>query len=153
MSRQDVPWDTMLRERSYDHTPRVLEITGGTTSSPALDRHKGFSSVLSKEKNVDYQFVNTDWSSEQVYKAMHDWLNSHPVPDIVFCHSDLAAQNAYKAAQEKGVAKNILFLGIDGLPWRKESLPVPMSILPMVRKLSSSRSTSCKAGSISARTS
>lgn len=113
---------SLLRERSYDHTPRVLEITGGTTSSPALDRHKGFSSVLSKEKNVDYQFVNTDWSSEQVYKAMHDWLNSHPVPDIVFCHSDLAAMNAYKAAQEKGVAKDILFLGIDGLPGPGEGI-------------------------------
>jgi ABC-type sugar transport system substrate-binding protein len=74
---------SLLREHSYDHTPRVLEITGGTTSSPALDRHKGFSSVLSKEKNVDYQFVNTDWSSEQVYKAMPDWLNN--LPFLISC--------------------------------------------------------------------
>ncbi len=113
---------SLLRERSYEHTPRVLEITGGTTSSPAIDRHKGFSSVLGRAKSVDYQFVNTDWTSEQVYKAMNDWLNRHPVPDIVFCHSDLAAQNAYKAAQEKGLAKNILFLGIDGLPGPGEGI-------------------------------
>lgn len=113
---------SLLRERSYDHTPRVLEITGGTTPSPAIDRHKGFSSVLGKAKHIDYHFVNTDWRSEAIYQTMAEWLNHHPVPDVVFCHSDLAAKNAYKAAKEKGVAKNILFLGIDGLPGPGEGI-------------------------------
>lgn len=113
---------SLLQARSYDHLPRVLEITGGNTSSPAIDRHKGFSSVVGKEKSVDYHFINTNWSAQQAYDAMSKWLDSHPAPDIVFCHSDLAAQNAYKAAQEKGVAKDILFLGIDGLPGPGEGI-------------------------------
>ena len=31
---------SLLRERVSDRVPRVLELTGGTSSSPAIDRHK-----------------------------------------------------------------------------------------------------------------
>lgn len=60
--------------------------------------------------------MNTDWTSEDSYKTMAAYLKSHPTPDIVFCHSDLAAFNARKAAVDAGVAKDIRFLGVDGLP-------------------------------------
>ncbi len=113
---------SLLRERSFDHAPRVLELTGGTTSSPAIDRHRGFSSAMKGKKAIDYSFVNTDWSTEATYKAMADWLDHNPVPDIVFCHSDLAARAAYSAATDKGVAGKMLFLGIDGLPGKGEGI-------------------------------
>lgn len=113
---------SLLRERSFDHAPRVLELTGGTTSSPAIDRHKGFASVMKGKKAINYSFVNTDWSTEATYKAMGDWLDRNPVPDIVFCHSDLAASAAYSAAKDKGLAGKILFLGIDGLPGKGEGI-------------------------------
>ena len=113
---------SIVRERGYRHTPFVLEITGGTTSSPAIDRHKGFSSVMEKAGDVTYSFVNTDWSTEDTYRTMASYLKSHPAPDIVFCHSDLAAFNARKAAVEAGVSKDIRFLGIDGLPGKGEGI-------------------------------
>lgn len=106
----------IIQERNYDHVPRILEITGGSASSPAIDRHRGFSSVLAKANGISYSYVNTDWTSEDSYKTMAAYLKSHPTPDIVFCHSDLAAFNARKAAVDAGVAKDIRFLGVDGLP-------------------------------------
>ena len=106
----------IIQERNYDHFPRILEITGGSASSPAIDRHRGFSSVLAKANGISYSYVNTDWTSEDSYKTMAAYLKSHPTPDIVFCHSDLAAFNARKAAVDAGVAKDIRFLGVDGLP-------------------------------------
>ena len=113
---------SLLRERVADHVPRVLELTGGTSSSPAIDRHKGFASAMKGRKDIDYSFVNTDWSTELTRKAMADWLKRHPVPDIVFCHSDLAAGAAYDAAKDMGVAGKIMFLGIDGLPGKGEGI-------------------------------
>lgn len=112
----------IIQERNYDHVPRILEITGGSKSSPAIDRHRGFSSVLAKANGISYSYVNTDWTSEDSYKTMAAYLKSHPTPDIVFCHSDLAAFNARKAAVDAGVAKDIRFLGIDGLPGKDNGI-------------------------------
>lgn len=112
----------IIQERNYDHVPRILEITGGSASSPAIDRHRGFSSVLTKANGISYSYVNTDWTSEDSYKTMAAYLKSHPTPDIVFCHSDLAAFNARRAAVDAGVAKDIRFLGIDGLPGKGEGI-------------------------------
>lgn len=118
---------SLIRERKYDHYPRILEITGGTTSSPAIDRHKGFSSVVKGIPGVEYSFINTDWTTEQTYKAMQEYLKNHPAPDIVFCHSDLAAFNARRASlpptPSDGRGRALpLFLGIDGLPGKGEGI-------------------------------
>ena len=106
----------LLSEKLQGQQGHVLEITGGTVSSPAIDRHRGFMEALGKSHRVDYQYINTDWSPGQTYKAMKEYLEDHPAPDIVFCHSDLVALSARKAAQERGVADKIRFLGVDGLP-------------------------------------
>lgn len=113
---------SILHERSYDHRPRILEITGGNVSSPAIDRHKGFASVVKDNPEVEYDMVVTDWSSEQTYSKAKSYFSTHPTPDIVFCHSDLAARNAYKAAKELHLEKGIRFLGIDGLPGKGEGI-------------------------------
>lgn len=106
---------SLLHERAYDHRPRILEITGGKVSSPARDRHAGFFNVMQQNKAIDYAFIDTDWSSGAVYATMKQWLKTHPVPDIVFCHSDLAAFHARRAAEELHMERSIRFLGIDGL--------------------------------------
>ena len=94
----------------------ILELTGGTASSPAQDRHQGFMQVMRRSGKADYRYIDTDWSNEQTYRTMTNYLKSHPAPDVVFCHSDLAALTARKAAADLGLAGNIRFLGIDGLP-------------------------------------
>lgn len=114
---------SLLRDRSYDHRPRILEITGGTVSSPARDRHHGFQSVMRSHTDIDYAFVNTDWTNEAVYAAMKQWLKTHDTPDFVFCHSDLAAFWARRAVKDvRGNVGDIRFLGIDGLPGPGEGI-------------------------------
>lgn len=100
----------------------ILELTGGKASSPALDRHRGFRSVMKGNKHVDYRFIDTDWTSEETYRIMKAYLKTHPAPDVVFCHSDLAALNARQAAKDMGVVDKIRFLGIDGLPGKGEGI-------------------------------
>lgn len=100
----------------------ILELTGGRASSPALDRHRGFRSVMKGNKHVDYRFIDTDWTSEENYRTMKAYLKTHPAPDVVFCHSDLAALNARQAAKDLGVVDKIQFLGIDGLPGKGEGI-------------------------------
>ena len=100
----------------------ILELTGGRASSPALDRHRGFMSVMKGNKHVDYRFIDTDWTSEENYRTMKAYLKTHPAPDVVFCHSDLAALNARQAAKDMGVVDKIRFLGIDGLPGKGEGI-------------------------------
>ena len=100
----------------------ILELTGGKASSPALDRHRGFRSVMKGNKHVDYRFIDTDWTSEENYRTMKAYLKTHPAPDVVFCHSDLAALNARQAAKDMGVVDKIQFLGIDGLPGKGEGI-------------------------------
>ncbi len=100
----------------------ILELTGGRASSPALDRHRGFRSVMKGNKHVDYRFIDTDWTSEENYRTMKAYLKTHPAPDVVFCHSDLAALNARQAAKDMGVVDKIQFLGIDGLPGKGEGI-------------------------------
>lgn len=106
----------LLSEKQQGRLGHILEITGGRVSSPAIDRHRGFISVMKGNRHVDYRFVDTDWSPEQTYEKMKDYLAVHPAPDVVFCHSDLAALSARRAAVKCGVADKIRFLGIDGLP-------------------------------------
>lgn len=53
---------------------------------------------------------------------MKTYLKTHPAPDVVFCHSDLAALNARQAAEDIGQADKIRFLGIDGLPGKGEGI-------------------------------
>lgn len=100
----------------------ILELTGGRASSPALDRHRGFRSVMKGNKHVDYRFIDTDWTSEENYRTMKAYLKTHPAPNVVFCHSDLAALNARQAAKDMGVVDKIQFLGIDGLPGKGEGI-------------------------------
>lgn len=113
---------SLLSERLQGQKGHILELTGGTSSSPAIDRHRGFMSVMKGNKHADYRFINTDWTPENTYQVMKTYLKTHPAPDVVFCHSDLAALNARQAAEDIGQADKIRFLGIDGLPGKGEGI-------------------------------
>ena len=98
------------------HRPVVLEITGQLVMSPDRERYQGFSSVMKKHPELDFQHIKTNWSFEDSYATTKKWLLAGKPLDVVFCHSDLAALGAYKAAKELGKEKGIYFLGVDGLP-------------------------------------
>lgn len=96
--------------------PVVLEITGQLVMSPDRERYQGFSSVMKKHPELDFQHIRTNWSLEDSYAATKEWLQAGKPLDVVFCQSDLASFGAYKAAKELGKEKGIYFLGVDALP-------------------------------------
>lgn len=96
--------------------PVVLEITGQLVMSPDRERYQGFSSVMKKHPELDFQHIKTNWSLEDSYAATKEWLQAGKPLDVVFCQSDLASFGAYKAAKELGKEKEIYFLGVDALP-------------------------------------
>ena len=98
------------------HKPKVVEITGAMTSSPAQERHEGFLSVMKEHEELEYVCKEADWTSEEACRITEEQISSKQMPDIVFCHNDGMATGVYKAAVEKGVENNIMILGIDGLP-------------------------------------
>lgn len=100
---------SLVGESRQGRRGTIQELTGGMKSSPALDRHRGFMQVMEGNRRADYRFMDTDWSSEMTYRVMQSYLKTHPAPDVVFCHSDLAALSARQAAKDLGEAGKIRF--------------------------------------------
>lgn len=106
---------------------RVIEIMGLKGSSPAIERHKGFSDVL--KDYPDIQLVATlqgDWTEQSGYEAVKN-LSPKEVTkiDYVFGQNDRMAMGARKAfleldsasASSPGEGMGLpKFCGIDGLP-------------------------------------
>ena len=101
-------------KRPNDQSPKrpiILEITAGTTTSPALDRHKGFADAMKgHEGEVDYISIDGDWSPDVSCEIVRQQMAEGRKPDVVFCHSDLTAMGAAEAGSGASV------IGVDGLP-------------------------------------
>ena len=96
---------------------RVMEILGLDGSSPAEERHKGFTDAL---KDTGVEIVATiqgDWTESKAYQAVKAYQGDFTSIDLVFGHNDRSALGARKAFQERMSASALpLFCGIDGLP-------------------------------------
>ncbi len=96
----------------------IVEIWGINESSAARDRHKGFHEVLDKEPEIYFLLQKNDGQFKQHlgYEIMINALDKYPKIDLVYAHNDPMAYGAHLAAEELGREKEILFLGIDGIP-------------------------------------
>lgn len=97
---------------------RVLEITGLKGSSPAIERHQGFADALKHYPGIELVAVSSGtWMQQSGRKAMEAMLDSVGGNiDYVFAHNDRMALGARQAAQARGLAGRIKFIGIDALP-------------------------------------
>ncbi|MCH4148530.1 MAG: substrate-binding domain-containing protein [Prevotella sp.] len=95
----------------------VVEITGLQTSSPAIDRHRGFCDALKSFPNIRLiDSMHGDWTKESGETAMEKLLKSQQNIDCVFGQNDRMAMGARQAAERHGLKNTILYIGIDGLP-------------------------------------
>lgn len=95
----------------------VMEVLGLEGSSPAEERHKGFTDVL-KETGVEIvATIQGDWTETKAYEAVRNYKGDFTSIDLVFGHNDRSALGARKAFQERMKTSALpLFCGIDGLP-------------------------------------
>ncbi len=103
--------------------PLVVEITGLLSSTPALERHRGFKSAMKSLPEVEYVCRISDWSSDASCNIVTQLIDSLRRSDAsqldntyVFCHNDGMATGVYKAVVEQDVEGRIKILGIDGMP-------------------------------------
>ena len=96
--------------------PRVLEITGAMSSTPAQERHQGFASAMAGRQDLDYHLAEADWTSDMACHLLHQQLRDRHQPDVVFCHNDGMATGVYKAVVEADIEGQLQILGIDGMP-------------------------------------
>lgn len=95
---------------------RIVEITGMRASTPAEDRHDGFSDALKNAGYVDILSLEADWTYDNAFKCFSEFLStSEWIPDVVFAHNDRMAKGAYAAAVNGGCADDIIFVGVDAL--------------------------------------
>jgi signal transduction histidine kinase/DNA-binding response OmpR family regulator len=95
----------------------VVEITGLKGSSPAIDRHNGFVSAISKYPGIKLTSSKLgDWTEESGSKAMREVLKKVKHIDCVFGHNDRLAIGARKEAERSGIVSGVRYYGVDALP-------------------------------------
>jgi ribose transport system substrate-binding protein len=95
---------------------KVVELKGLMTSTPGQDRNSGFREGI---KGVDIEIVfeaDMKWLEPDARKEMESALARFEKIDLVYAHNDPGAHGAYLAAKATGREKEMLFVGIDGLP-------------------------------------
>ena len=103
--------------------PLVMEITGLLSTTPALERHRGFEKAMKGLPKADYICRKSDWSSDSACYYATQLIDSLRRADAgrldhtyIFCHNDGMATGVYKAVVEQDVEGRIKILGIDGMP-------------------------------------
>lgn len=95
---------------------RVVELKGLMTSTPGQDRNSGFREGI-RGSGIEVIFeADMKWLEPNARKEMESALARFDKIDLVYGHNDPAAHGAYLAAKAAGREKQIIFVGIDGLP-------------------------------------
>lgn len=100
----------------------VLEVAGLPGSTPATLRHKGMMEGLEKamgesiEAKIEVQSVMGRWYKENAYEAVSDYLDNHPLPDVIVAHNDLMAIGAAEALRARPTKGDLPpIMGVDGI--------------------------------------
>ena len=95
----------------------VVQIRGLEGSTPAFERHQGFSSVISNYPNVKLVYdADGAWLKDVAENKMEEALATCSEIDLVFAQNDRMAIGAYNVAKRQNRSDSIFFLGIDALP-------------------------------------
>lgn len=95
----------------------IIELTGLSGSTPAIDRHQGFMSVICEYPGIRLLAVEDgEWLKEVAENQTYTLLGRFPSVDLIFAQNDRMASGAYLAAKQQGREQKITFIGIDALP-------------------------------------
>jgi len=95
---------------------KVVELKGLMTSVPGQDRNGGFRKGI-EGSGLEVVFeADMNWLGPKAREEMESALARFDSIDLVYGHNDPAAQGAYLAAKASGRERDIIFVGIDGLP-------------------------------------
>ena len=76
---------------------KIIEITGLPKSSPAMERHKGFTDVLKNYPALQViRQVNGEWLNQTAKSEFSKIAAQHPDVNLVFAHNDMMAHGVYE---------------------------------------------------------
>jgi ribose transport system substrate-binding protein len=94
----------------------LVELKGLMTSTPGQDRHSGFrEGIKGSDLKVLFE-TDMKWLEPNARKEMESALARFSTINLVYAHNDPGAHGAWLAAKAAGREKDIVFVGIDGLP-------------------------------------
>lgn len=102
--------------RKLDGKGTVVEVTGLKDASPVIGRHRGFHEVMKNYPEIKVVTLESNWKMERAQELMKQYLDKGGHADGVFGHSDLGTIGAFLEAERRGIYKQMLIVGIDGLP-------------------------------------
>lgn len=96
---------------------RIAEITGLISSTPAVERHQGFVSAISRFPGLKLLCSeDAAWLRQPAGVKMDSILSRYPDVELIYAQNDRMAAGAYDAARKRGKTGQIDFIGIDALP-------------------------------------
>lgn len=96
---------------------KVIEILLPLATSPGAARNRGFHDGILPTPGIEVvATLETKGGLGDIPKFLPEILRQHPDATAIFGHTDLLAEMAYKIAQDIGRDKDLLFIGIDGIP-------------------------------------
>lgn len=107
----------------------IIEIKLEMTSSPAIERNRGFNDAIAAAPNLKIVDALETKHGEDITNYLPGILNKHPEADIIFAHTDYLAVTAYDIARKHGKSKDLFFVGIDALPVTKGMQDVKNGVL------------------------
>ena len=101
----------------------IIELTGLSGSTPAIERHQGFMAAISHFPDITLiDKADAAWEKAPAQQEMDSLLKLHARIDAVYAHNDRIAPGAYEAAKNAGREKEMIFVGIDALPGKGNGL-------------------------------
>jgi ribose transport system substrate-binding protein len=94
----------------------VVELKGLMTSTPGQDRDAGFRDAIAGSGLKIIFEADMKWLEPDARQEMESALSRFSKIDCVYAHNDPGAHGAYLAAKAAGREKEMIFVGIDGLP-------------------------------------
>jgi len=101
----------------------IIEVTGLTGSSPAIERNKGFKSALKRYPSIKViKQLSGSWLNRKAQEEVN--LNKHLLSqtDAIFAHNDQMALGTYRVLKNNGFAGKIKLVGVDALPGKNNGL-------------------------------
>lgn len=94
----------------------VIELGGLSSSSAAMERHRGFKRGISVAPGINTLcYEDVQWEEDIARVKTDSLLRIYDDVDCIFGCNDRVAYGAYKAACDLGREKEMKFIGIDGL--------------------------------------
>lgn len=95
----------------------IVEVMGLPGSSPAIERHRGFSDALSKFNNIHIKAqVYGDWLKDHAQKQLNLVQADLKTADALFAHNDVMAVGSRDVLNSLHLDHHVKVLGVDAMP-------------------------------------